>query len=548
MTKTYYGYTRVSTAGQGHGASLDEQKAAIEAFARRRDLKIIGWYSELQTAAKTGRRQFSAMLTALKQGRAAGVIIHKIDRSARNLADWARIGELVDEGVEVRFAHDDLDITTRGGRLTADIQAVIAADFIRNNREEVKKGMYGWLKRGYYPFGAPQGYLDQGSGRLKTIDPVLGPRIVRAFDLYATGQYSLETLRHRLAEEGWRRADGTPQSVNVLATLLRNPFYAGVILIKRNGQRFDGGHEPLVPMARFERVQAVLDGRVFARPLAHGFRFRRLIRCAGCPRTLTGEMQKGRVYYRCHGCKGVSFAEARIEDQLTAVLSAIAYTDGEMRDLRDLAETLRADDSAAEVRRRAGLERDLALVADRLERLTDAMIDGAIDGDSFSERKARLLADRRRLEEARATDADGLGWRRALERFERWNTAQQGYAVANAAEKREILVSMGSNFVAEGKDLLFASDLLPLGELLDAAVRDGGPSQGQVRTAGAPNERRGLPPHAVRLNDFASRRIRPSVSRRALVKVLIGGADPPVRDVDRLTPGTGTAEALRLAA
>jgi site-specific DNA recombinase len=33
------------------------------------------------------------MIAALKQGKASGVIMHKIDRGARNLKDWAELGE-----------------------------------------------------------------------------------------------------------------------------------------------------------------------------------------------------------------------------------------------------------------------------------------------------------------------------------------------------------------------------------------------------------------------------------------------------------------------
>lgn len=125
MSKTYFAYIRVSTKKQGNGASLTEQKSAITAFAQRNGLQVVKWFSEKRTAAKAGRREFTEMLRELRRGRAAGVIIHKVDRSARNGRDWVEIGDLVDEGVEVRFAHDDLDIRTRGGRLTADIQAVI---------------------------------------------------------------------------------------------------------------------------------------------------------------------------------------------------------------------------------------------------------------------------------------------------------------------------------------------------------------------------------------------------------------------------------------
>ena len=79
----------------------------------------------------------------LKRGKASGLIIHKIDRSARNLKDWAIVSELPDQGIDFFVATERLDFNSRGGRLTADMLAVIAADFIRNLREETKKGIRG---------------------------------------------------------------------------------------------------------------------------------------------------------------------------------------------------------------------------------------------------------------------------------------------------------------------------------------------------------------------------------------------------------------------
>ena len=85
-------------------------------------------------------------------------IIHKIDRSARNLKDWSDLGEMIDSGIQVHFVNESLDLHSRGGRLSADIQAVVAADYIRNLREETRKGFYGRIKQGVYPLPAPLGY------------------------------------------------------------------------------------------------------------------------------------------------------------------------------------------------------------------------------------------------------------------------------------------------------------------------------------------------------------------------------------------------------
>jgi site-specific DNA recombinase len=118
-SKKYFSYVRVSTQRQGqNGTSLIEQLSAIENYARRYNLNIIKQYEERETAAKTGRPVFLDMLKALKQNKAHGIIVHKIDRSARNLKDWAELGTLIDLGLEVPFANESLDLNSRGGRLS----------------------------------------------------------------------------------------------------------------------------------------------------------------------------------------------------------------------------------------------------------------------------------------------------------------------------------------------------------------------------------------------------------------------------------------------
>jgi len=73
---------------------------------------VTRWFEKVQTAAKSGRQQFTKMLRLLRY---------------------------------------------------------VAADFIRNLREETKKGFYGRLKQGLYPIGASIGYVDHGKGNLRRL-------------------------------------------------------------------------------------------------------------------------------------------------------------------------------------------------------------------------------------------------------------------------------------------------------------------------------------------------------------------------------------------
>lgn len=203
--KRYFSYVRVSTQRQGQsGTSLTEQQSAIERYARDWNLEITRRFEERETAAKAGRPVFLEMLKELRKGKAHGVVIHKVDRGARNLKDWADLGSLIDSGVEVLFAGESLDLNSRGGRLSADIQAVVASDFIRNLREETKKGIYGRLKQGFYPFPAVVGYLDAGKGNPKRIDSAQAPLVKELFEAYASGECGLVSLAERMYERGLR--------------------------------------------------------------------------------------------------------------------------------------------------------------------------------------------------------------------------------------------------------------------------------------------------------------------------------------------------------
>ena len=297
--KTVYGYTRVSTAKQGEGVSLTEQKSSIQSYALKNNLQIVEWFEEKETAAKRGRPVFTKMLKLLKKKKAEGLVIHKIDRSARNLRDWSDLGELIDWGIEIHFSFEAIDFNTRGGRLSADIQAVIAADYIRNLREETKKGLNGRLKQGIYPFAAPIGYLNMGGGKPKEIDPVKGPLIEELFQLYASGLYGIIQLADFMFEKGLRNSKGGMVTRKRVSEILKNPFYFGVIKIFRTGETFQGIHTPLITKGLFCKVQDVLSGRRHPTLVKRDFLYRRCIQCGSCKKSLVAEKQKGHVYYRC---------------------------------------------------------------------------------------------------------------------------------------------------------------------------------------------------------------------------------------------------------
>lgn len=453
-----FAYIRVSTVKQGErGVSLQEQRVAIEQYALRHNLEILQWFEERETAAKRGRPTFTKMLKLLRQKKAAGVIMHKIDRGARNLRDWTDIRDLDDAGVKVHFSNESIDLSSRGGRLTADIQAVVAADYIYNLREETKKGIYGRLKQGLLPMGAPLGYLDSGSGKRKEIDPVRGPLIREAFGCYASGRYSLRSLADHLFSRGLRNRVNRKVCINSLSLILNNPFYVGVIRIKRTGENFGGVHEPLISRRLFDRVQRQLRSKTQTVVRTHDFLFRRLLACGDCGNSLIGEMQKGHVYYRCHtrGCPGVCIREEHIEESIAHHLCHLSFSEEEKALLDSELDTISSDLKDEIGSSRQALTLRLNQISDRLMKLTDAYLDGAIERALFEERKKHLLFEQKEVEEkVRALSGKGVDIRaRLTELLELADTALLSYSMAPADEKRDLLKILTSNRELHGKEI-----------------------------------------------------------------------------------------------
>lgn len=467
--KKYVAYIRVSTQKQGQtGVSLQEQRAAIERYAEISRLQIETWYEERETAAKRGRPIFAQMLEQVERSSISGIILHKIDRGARNLRDWADLGGLVDKGIEVHSANESLDLHSRGGRLSADIQAVVAADYIRNLREETLKGFYGRLRQGLYPLAAPYGYLDQGRGKAKIPDPNTAPFIRQAFELYAAGGYTLRQLREELHRLGLRNRGGKKISLDWLSRTLNNPFYAGIIRLKTTEETFRGIHEPIITKRLYDRAQDILNGRTNIKIVRHDFLYRCLLTCGDCSYSLIGERQKGHIYYRCHNtsCPTKSIRQESVDTQIGRVLERVRLTPEEMDEaVRDFANF--RDHREEQQRTMIGaIEMRLGNMGERLDRLTDALVDGLISKDAFERRRASIIENQVAAEQSLASLR--AGDRSILERLEKFlellKTAQQSYLAGNADHKRIMLQEVTSNRLVSGKNV--AVELFPPFDLI----------------------------------------------------------------------------------
>lgn len=457
-----FAYIRVSTTRQrDEGVSLEAQRASIERYARVNDLTVSEWFTETKTAASRGGRvEFDRLLKRLRKGEAEGVIVHKIDRSARNLRDYADFASLIEDyGIAIHIAAESLDLTSRGGRLSADIQAVVAADYIRNLKAEARKGIQGRYRQGLLPGIAPLGYLNNGGGKPKTIDPVKGPLVRELFERYATGDYSFENLVRVMGKRGLTNRRGNPLDKNAIARIFNQPFYYGLIYVKRTGETHEGIHEPLITKRLYDTCLALIDGkrqRITRR--RHPYTFRKLITCSLCERRLIAERQKGHVYYRCHtrGCPVRCIREEAVESQLKALWAQTRISEEGADAVKAHVHELNARSQKHQEGQRSALQLQYDQLSDRLSHLTDLLIDGVVDKAIFAEKKQRLLNERAALRDEinRTEEDDHRAVQRAEKVLELAKSPWLSYKTGSHYHKRRSLEMLTSNLSASPENVV----------------------------------------------------------------------------------------------
>ncbi len=266
-------YTRVST---DHGLeqdfnSLDAQHDAAQAYIRSQ--AHAGWalirvrYDDGgYSGGSTERPALQRLLADVGTGKVDVIVVYKVDRLTRSLADFAKLVELFDgHGVSFVSVTQQFNTTTSMGRLTlnvllsfAQFEREVTSERIRDKIAASKrKGLWvgGRVALGYETRDRKITVVEQEAERVRTI-------FRRYLELG-----SLNRLMADLRERGivtkvrslktGRTVGGIPFSRGPLAHFLRNRFYIGEVVFK--GEVLPGEQPAILDRDLFEAVQAKLN-------------------------------------------------------------------------------------------------------------------------------------------------------------------------------------------------------------------------------------------------------------------------------------------------
>ena len=266
-------YTRKSTEDglEQEFNSLDAQREACEAFVLSQ--KSQGWKAIVDryddggfSGGNTERPALKQLMADIKARRVHIVVVYKVDRLTRSLADFAKLVELFDEHV-VSFVSvtQQFNTTSSMGRLTLNVLLSFAQFEREVTGERIRDKIAASKKKGMWMGGIPPiGYTPHE--RTLVIDEAQADCIRKIFRLYL--EYGcVRRLKNELDKRACltpirrtsqkKEMGGKPFSRGPLYRILRNPVYIGKIAHKK--KVYDGNQPAIVDTKTWDAVQAHLN-------------------------------------------------------------------------------------------------------------------------------------------------------------------------------------------------------------------------------------------------------------------------------------------------
>ena len=396
-------YCRVSTKEQTQNLSLSTQQKACEEYCQRNGIEVARVFVEEGESAKTAdRTELQRLIHYCGQNKRLidFVVVYNLSRFSRETRDHhALAATLAGFGTRLRSVSEPID-ESPVGRFMESIFASIAQFDNDMKAERSKKTMLAVLEQGRWTFQAPLGYQTGGRvGASLLVDEGPATIICDAFEALAARRIEKSQAREWMNRRGLRTRNGKELSVQTARNLLRNPIYAGRVVVPKWKVAVAGDFEPIVRSEIFDRVQTLLAGnKVGARSwkLLHpDFTLRRFVRCGHCQKPLTGSWTRGRSarygYYHCTSCGRVRVPKAELEVAFEGLLERLRPAPGFLKLFHAIVLDAWKGRQGEARALRAKLERRVAGLRERLDKLDDAFLfRHQIDQASYERQRDRM--------------------------------------------------------------------------------------------------------------------------------------------------------------
>lgn len=415
--------------------SIDAQLRAMQNYCQQNHILIVETYiDEAKSATTDHRPSFQKMIADSKYHQFNIILVHKLDRFARNRYDSAVYKrELKKNGVSVYSVLEDLDDSPESIMMESMLEGM-SEYYSQNLAREVMKGMRETALQCKHTGGKPPlGYDLNTDGKL-IINQGEAEVVQQIFKMYL-GNYSYSKMAEVLNKKGYRTKTGSLFRKNSFYSILRQEKYTGVYIwnrasAKQNGMRnnhkskalkdqvmIQGGCPNIISRSYFEEVQKKMQERAHGKAESKARRYYMLggkgfLQCGICGKSMTGTVRKshGKTYitYQCpsHKAKQCETKEVRA-DRLNLIvaqqLAELFFREDRLKDWENLFQSdIRDDPENKGLKNRIrGIDKKMENILQNLEYVVSKALTQRLD--ELTRKKEELES---KLKNDKCTDKD----------------------------------------------------------------------------------------------------------------------------------------------
>ena len=437
-------YARFSSDNQ-RSESIDAQIRAMTAYCAQRHITIVETYIDEAKSATTDRRpSFQQMIADSSSHRFNILLVHKLDRFARNRYDSAVYKrELRKNGVTVYSVLENLDNSPESVMMESVLEGM-SEYYSQNLAREVMKGMKETALQCKHTGGKPPlGYDVDPVSRKLVINPQEAEAVRLIFSMYSEGCGYSEVLA-ALHEAGYKTKNGKEFLKNSLYSILTNPKYCGIYVFNRSSAKsitgtrnthllknseeiisIEGGVPQIVDERTFAQVQRRIDSnkRIGLRNKAKTvYLLAGKVVCQVCGRRMTGNTRySGRnkdkyVTYRCPSkhfiCNNKEISQKYLDQFVVAMLEIHIFNDAAIQGIAKRIEAMSGNHSEILAEERGKLQASLDEVDEAINNITSVIMSGIVSAaltdrlTNLEQEKTQIEADMMKLEQRDSADKD----------------------------------------------------------------------------------------------------------------------------------------------
>lgn len=428
-------YVRVSTDGEEQLQSFQSQKQYYQdKISKKKEWAMVGIYAdEGITGTKTDKRdEFLRMIEDCMNGQIDVVITKSISRFSRNLVDTLTYTRMLKQkGVTVIFEKENIDTSTMESEMQLSLLSALAQNEVESLSQNVKMGVQYKMARGeLMGFNGCLGYDYNPEDKSISVNPAEAETVRLIFDLYIQG-YGANTIAKRLTELGKVNKKGIVKWTDSgVRGIIKNEKYKGDLLMgktytvdpiskrrlenrgEENQYYTKNHHEAIVSEEIWDAAQEICKNRYHSNSnvesgtrtkYARKFAFSSMCECGFCGTNLTRrshhqDTQHKKPVWKCRVAtnKGIencpnskAIDESIIENAFLEMFGLLADNFDDVLEsvLSSVEETISKDESSGRLKQ---VEKDIASLEKKRNKLTDMMLDDKISKEAYDEKYAEL--------------------------------------------------------------------------------------------------------------------------------------------------------------